>query len=143
MTGKGRMTAKGNRKHFEHVYEYLIHVSSLFCGTYDAQNASDGYMFGIMNVMEHIAYNAGRHEEFVEMFTKNMEESGSKRTIKEILLDEVPVIRCEDCKHNVANKKIDPLDITDYSGEDIVCDYFMTDGLNPNDYCSYAERKEK
>ena len=58
-------------------------------------------------------------------------------------VDAVPVIRCRDCKHNVANKKIDSLDITDYSGEDIVCDYFMTDGLNPNDYCSYAERKEE
>ena len=55
----------------------------------------------------------------------------------------VPVIRCRDCKHNVANKKIDPLDITDYSGEDIVCDYFMTDGLDSKDYCSHAERKEE
>lgn len=55
-------------------------------------------------------------------------------------IDAEPVIRCVDCKHNVANKKIDPLDITDYSGEDIVCDYFMTDGQEPDDYCSHAER---
>ena len=55
-------------------------------------------------------------------------------------VDAVPVIRCKDCKHNVANKKIDPLDITDYSGEDIVCDYFMTDGLDSKDFCSHAER---
>ena len=73
------MTGKGNRKHFEHVYEYLIHVNSLFCGTYDAQNAPDGYMYGIMNVMEHIAYNAGKHDEFIEMFTQNMQESSDMR----------------------------------------------------------------
>lgn len=78
------MTPKGNRKHFEHVYEYLIHVCSIFCGTYDAKNASDGFMFGVMSVMEHIAYNAGRYEEFIEMFTKNMEESESKRSNKDV-----------------------------------------------------------
>ena len=72
------MTGKGNRKHFEHVYEYLIHVSSLFCGTYDAKNASDGYMLGIFDVMEQIAYQAGKHDEFIEMFTQNMQESESK-----------------------------------------------------------------
>ncbi len=49
------MTAKGNRKHFEHVYEYLIYVNPLFCGMSDSKNAYDGYMFGIMDVMEHIA----------------------------------------------------------------------------------------
>ena len=72
------MTGKGDRKHFEHVYEYLVRVNSLFCGTYDSKNAPDGYMCGIMNVMEQIAYHAGRHEEFLEMFIKNMEESESK-----------------------------------------------------------------
>lgn len=52
----------------------------------------------------------------------------------------VEVIRCKDCRFNVANMIIDKLDATDYSGEDIVCSYFMTDGLLPTDYCSYAER---
>lgn len=51
------------------------------------------------------------------------------------------LIRCKDCIHNVANRETDPMDITDYSGEDIVCDYFMTDGQEPYDYCSRAERK--
>lgn len=51
------------------------------------------------------------------------------------------LIRCKDCIHNVANRKTDPNDITDYSGQDIVCDYFMTDGQEPDDYCSHAERK--
>lgn len=53
------------------------------------------------------------------------------------------LIRCKDCIHNVANRETDPMDITDYSGKDIVCDYFMTDGQEPDDYCSKAEPKEK
>ncbi len=57
--------------------------------------------------------------------------------------DVVEVVRCKDCKFNVANMEKDPLDITDYSGDDIVCSYFMTDGLDPNDYCSYGELQHK
>lgn len=57
--------------------------------------------------------------------------------------DVVEVVRCKDCKFNVANMEIDENDGTDYSGEDIVCSYFMTDGLEPNDYCSYGERSEE
>ena len=53
------------------------------------------------------------------------------------------LIRCKDCIHNVANRETDPMDITDYSGQDIVCDYFMTDGQEPDDYCSKAEPKER
>ena len=53
------------------------------------------------------------------------------------------LIRCKDCIHNAANRKTDPMDITDYSGQDIVCDYFMTDGQETDDYCSRAERKEE
>ena len=52
----------------------------------------------------------------------------------------VEVVRCKDCKHNVANKEHDPLDITDYT--DIVCDYWMNDGNLPDDFCSYGERKD-
>lgn len=54
--------------------------------------------------------------------------------------DLVEVVRCKDCKFNMANMEKDPLDITDYSGDDIVCSYFMTDGLDPNDYCSQGKR---
>ena len=57
-------------------------------------------------------------------------------------VDAVPVIRCKDCIHNVSNRITDPLCINDYSGDDIVCDYFETDGMEPDDYCSRAERKE-
>ena len=45
-----------------------------------------------------------------------------------------PVVHCKDCKYNVANRQQDPLDITDYT--DIVCDYFMTDGMKADDFCS-------
>lgn len=45
-----------------------------------------------------------------------------------------PVVFCKDCKYNVANSIHDPLDITDYT--DITCEYFMTDGISPDDYCS-------
>ncbi len=51
--------------------------------------------------------------------------------------DAEPVIRCKNCKHNVANRTPDPLDETDYT--DITCAYFMTDGMSGNDFCSRAE----
>lgn len=53
---------------------------------------------------------------------------------------EVPC-RCLECRFNVSNMEKDGFDITDYSGEDIVCSYFMTDGMLPTDYCSYGERR--
>lgn len=53
--------------------------------------------------------------------------------------DLVEVVRCKDCKHNVANWQHDELNATDYT--DITCDYFMTDGMGANDFCSYGERK--
>ena len=55
-------------------------------------------------------------------------------------VDAVEVVRCKDCKHNVANKEYDPLDVTDYT--DIVCDYWMNDGNLADDFCSYGERKD-
>ena len=50
----------------------------------------------------------------------------------------VEVVRCKDCKHNVANWQHEELDGTDYT--DITCDYFMTDGMHGDDFCSYGER---
>lgn len=51
------------------------------------------------------------------------------------------VVRCKYCKHNAANWEHDELDATDYT--DIVCDYWMSDGLEPDDWCSYGERRER
>lgn len=48
------------------------------------------------------------------------------------------MVRCKDCKHNVANMQHDVNDATDYT--DIVCAYFMTDGMEANDFCSRGER---
>lgn len=50
------------------------------------------------------------------------------------------VVRCKDCIYNVANQEVDPLDSTDYSGDNIVCSFFMTDGLEDRDFCSCGER---
>lgn len=57
--------------------------------------------------------------------------------------DLVEVVRCKDCKFNVANMEKDPLNITDYSGDDIVRSCFLTDGLDPNNYCSRGKRTPK
>ena len=46
------------------------------------------------------------------------------------------LVRCKDCKHKVVTED------GEYEPEDIVCEYWMSDGLNSNDYCSYGERKE-
>ena len=77
------------------------------------------------------------------------ENAGYRAVAFESDIDEMPtadvveVVRCKDCKFNVANKEKDPLDITDCSGDDIVRSYFLTDGLDPNDYCSRGTRTPK
>ena len=49
----------------------------------------------------------------------------------------VRVIRCKDCKHRCETEN------GEYNPEDIVCAYWMSDGLSETDYCSYAERLEE
>lgn len=56
-------------------------------------------------------------------------------------VDAVEVVRCRECIHNVANHARDPLDTTDYSGKDIVCAFWLSDGLEPDDYCSRGKMK--
>lgn len=70
------------------------------------------------------------YQAHVELLEKTVQASSKK--------DEV---RCGECIHNVENWNHDKNDATDYT--DIVCDYFMTDGMGPDDYCSHGERKEK
>ncbi len=55
-------------------------------------------------------------------------------------VDAVEVVRCKDCRFNVANMETDPLDTTDYS--DITCSYFMTDGMEPDDFCSRGAKMD-
>ena len=51
-------------------------------------------------------------------------------------VDVVEVVRCKDCKHCTLTEE------GEHAHDDIVCDYFMTDGLLDNDFCSYGERRE-
>lgn len=51
------------------------------------------------------------------------------------------VVRGRECIHNVANHVRDSLDTTDYSGKDIVCAFWLSDGLEPDDYCSRGKMK--
>lgn len=53
-------------------------------------------------------------------------------------VDAVEVVRCKDCRFNVANMATDPLDVTDYS--DITCSYFKTDGMDADDFCSHGAK---
>lgn len=46
------------------------------------------------------------------------------------------VVRCKDCKYKCETED------GEWNPEDVVCSYWDTDGLEENDYCSYAERKE-
>lgn len=51
---------------------------------------------------------------------------------------EPKIIHCKDCKYNLlANRKKDILDMSDVTN--IVCTYFITYGLKPNDFCSKGE----
>ena len=57
----------------------------------------------------------------------------------EAVKSKINIVRCKDCKYNVANWQHDEDDGTDYT--DIVCDYWMSDGLEPDkDYCSKGVR---
>ena len=53
-------------------------------------------------------------------------------------VDAVPVVRCKECKHNWGKEHS-----KFYNPEDIVCDYWATDGLNDDDFCSYGERSDE
>lgn len=47
----------------------------------------------------------------------------------------VSLIECKDCKYRGETED------GEYNPEDIVCAYWMSDGLSETDYCSYAERR--
>ena len=50
--------------------------------------------------------------------------------------DVVKVVRCKYCKHKVVTED------GEYNPEDIVCEYWMSDGLDSNDYCSRGNHRE-
>lgn len=45
------------------------------------------------------------------------------------------VVRCKDCKYKVTTED------GEWNPEDIVCDYWASDGLEANDFCSRGEKK--
>ena len=57
------------------------------------------------------------------------------------IIDEQPtadvaeVVRCKDCKYKTVTSD------GEYNPEDIVCEYFMSDGFRETDFCSYGERE--
>jgi hypothetical protein len=51
--------------------------------------------------------------------------------------DVVEVVRCKDCRFKTLTQD------GEYNPEDIVCEFFMTDGMQENDFCSYGERREE
>lgn len=62
---------------WKEVYEELVKVP-LFVGNYDAKNGNLSFMHGISIVMGYISYEAGKQEEFDEMFLKNIIKSERK-----------------------------------------------------------------
>ena len=52
-----------------------------------------------------------------------------------VFIDDKPLIRCKDCKYKVVTKD------GEWNPEDIVCDYWASDGLEADDFCSRGERE--
>lgn len=78
-----------------------------------------------------------RNEEDYNFIVRAVEYYNNQSRANENMVE---VVRCKDCKYNVSNMERDPLDINDYSGDDIVCSYYMSDGFDPMDFCSNGER---
>lgn len=55
--------------------------------------------------------------------------------IEELPSAQQEIIRCKDCKYRGETED------GEYNPEDIVCAYWMSDGLSETDYCSYAKRR--
>ena len=52
-------------------------------------------------------------------------------------VDAVEVVRCRECIHCALTED------GEYDPQDIVCEWWATDGLNATDFCSYGERREE
>ena len=52
-----------------------------------------------------------------------------------VFIDDKPLVRCKDCKYKVVTED------GEWNPEDIVCDYWASDGLEADDFCSRGERK--
>ena len=59
---------------WEEVYKALTECD-LFCGVHDATNGKKAFMHGIYAVMNYVAYEAGKEDEYDALWTKNILES--------------------------------------------------------------------
>jgi hypothetical protein len=59
-----------------------------------------------------------------------------RECFEEVEVDMVEAVRCKDCKHLVLTEE------GNHNPNDCVCDYWMTDGLKDDDFCSNGERRE-
>ena len=57
--------------------------------------------------------------------------------LQKYLIENADLVTCKDCRHKVLTAD------GEYNPEDIVCDYWMSDGLDSNDFCSYGVRAER
>ena len=60
-----------------------------------------------------------------------------KKMPKDIIADAVPVVRCKDCKHYKPQKKSAHWEHRAY-----YCNRVVTIKVQPDDFCSYGERKD-
>ncbi len=56
--------------------------------------------------------------------------------------DLVEVVRCKDCELWSSCLSKQEKQVLIDTNTDGVCEYWMSDGLMPNDFCSYGRRKE-
>lgn len=67
------------RDAYEIVYRDLIdNGPKLYSGVFTTEQSRKA-MYGVEIVLSHIAYEAGRYDEFIEMFDSNYEASESNR----------------------------------------------------------------
>ena len=65
-----------------------------------------------------------------------------ERISKQDGADVVKVVRCKDCKLWSSSLTKEEKQVLIDTNTDGVCEVWMSDGLMPNDFCSYGQRKE-
>ena len=82
-----------------------------------------------------ICFNVVKAQQRIaELEKENAHLRGTLEGAKVLIYQQKNLVRCRDCKHKVVTED------GEYNPEDIVCDYWMSDGLDSADFCSYGER---
>lgn len=71
------------------------------------------------------------------LFPKINTAKDAEKALNSLPSAQPKIIRCGECKYRGETED------GEYNPEDIVCAYWMSDGLRETDYCSYAERREE